>query len=495
MRRASLAIIEIGAMAFVLCMELGCRERPHHYGDADGDGDAADADLDADQDDDEVGEVLVDADIHEEGRIHDLRWRLHGSIRSIVYVSWSQDVAGATLVRYRFHDEDWISTPVRELEAGQHEQIVLGIPYAARFSLQIVIGAGPEEIVSTTIEGQTGDLPERMLPIDLEVSRPGEWGQEDAYLLGSVSISPGGWATTGGYWIFIIDRAARILWAYETPELGDTKYVRLSHDGHDILWDHDMYWGAFQPHASTVQRMRIDGSITQVYATPGLHHPFTELPDGSIVWGASVGDGSESLEQLDPNGVRTTLWDVADFSREIGTPAPFSSNALFYDEGRDSFLFSTYAGSYVVEIDRPTGRTLRVFEGGFGSPISWTVDPQEYRFSWQHGVSFTSEGHLLLSCHSTPFPQMAIEYELDEVARSLRPVWSFGRDDGVVAGTAGEAHRLASGNTLINYGDHPVIREVDPDGIVVWEVQWESGHFLGRTVFLEDLYALAPDQR
>jgi hypothetical protein len=501
MRRASRVIIATGSTALALCLGLGCRERPHHdHGDGDADNDAEfddsgpDADLDADQA--EAEEPLIDADIHEEGRIHDLRWRLHGSIRSIVYVSWSQDVAGPTFVRYQFDDDDWISAPTRELEAGDHEQIVIGIPYDRRFRLQIVVDAGSEEIVSTTIEGQTAELPSRMLAINLAVAVPGEWGQEGSFLLGSVSIAPGGWATSGGYWIFVIDRFARILWAYETPAMGDTKYVRLSQDGRSILWDHDMYWGAFQPEASTVSRMLLDGNIVQVYRTPGLHHPFTELPDGSIVWGASLGDGSESLEQLDPNGVQTSIWDVATFSQEIGTAgtAPFSSNSLFYDASRDTFLFSTYSGSYIVEIDRATGRSIRVFEGGFASPVSWTVDPQEYLFSWQHGVTYTSEGHLLLSCHATPFPQMAIEYELDEGTQTLRPVWSFGRNDGVMAGTAGEAHRLVSGNTLINYGDTPTIREVAPDGTIVWEVQWESGHFIGRTVLLDDLYDLVPEQ-
>jgi hypothetical protein len=58
---------------------------------------------------------------------------------------------------------------------------------------------------------------------------------------------------------------------------------------------------------------------------------------------------------------------------------------------------------------------------------------------------------------------------------------------------AGEAHRPANGNTLINSGTEPVVREVMRDGVVVWEIQWGVPRFIGRAVLLEDLYAFAPE--
>ena len=55
----------------------------------------------------------------------------------------------------------------------------------------------------------------------------------------------------------------------------------------------------------------------------------------------------------------------------------------------------------------------------------------------------------------------------------------------------GEAHRLDNGNTLVNYGDLPEIREVTPDGAVVWAAHFsEPVTALGRMVMVDDLSAL-----
>ena len=55
----------------------------------------------------------------------------------------------------------------------------------------------------------------------------------------------------------------------------------------------------------------------------------------------------------------------------------------------------------------------------------------------------------------------------------------------------GEAHRLPNGNTLHNYGSNARLREVTPEGQVVWDVQW-SGSLIARSTPIEDLYALMP---
>ena len=55
----------------------------------------------------------------------------------------------------------------------------------------------------------------------------------------------------------------------------------------------------------------------------------------------------------------------------------------------------------------------------------------------------------------------------------------------------GEAHRLPGGNTLHNYGSAARLREITPDGEVVWDADWDAG-YMGRSEPVADLYALAP---
>jgi hypothetical protein len=84
------------------------------------------------------------------------------------------------------------------------------------------------------------------------------------------------------------------------------------------------------------------------------------------------------------------------------------------------------------------------------------------------------------------------EYAIDDVAKTLRQVWSWKDGRGTRTLYAGEAHRLPNGNTLVNYGTTPLIREVTSEGDIVWEIGWSEQSFVGRSVFLDDLYPFAP---
>ncbi len=172
------------------------------------------------------------------------------------------------------------------------------------------------------------------------------------------------------------------------------------------------------------------------------------------------------------------------------------SNALFWHEETDTFLYSFFSSMTVVQLERSTGTTLR----SWGQFSDWSFDPPESQFDWQHGVTFTETGTLLLSTHVSQESDEGVvrEFELDEQNKVLRQVWSFAEGDGIPALEYGEAHRLPGGNTLHNYGSTTRVREATPEGLVVWDLAWldEQGEplpaFIGRSLLLEDLYAFAP---
>ena len=149
----------------------------------------------------------------------------------------------------------------------------------------------------------------------------------------------------------------------------------------------------------------------------------------------------------------------------------------------------------MVAIDHASGDELyRWGQDGF-----WSFDPPESLFDWQHGVTYTPDGNLLLSTHASTTSEEGVvrEYVIDDEARALVEVWSFGVGDGINAYYLGEAHRLPGGNTLHNYGSTARIREATHEGEVVWDVEWvdERGNLcnlIGRSNPIEDLYALAP---
>jgi hypothetical protein len=427
-----------------------------------------------------------------DGLLANVRARRHDSLSSIIYVEWEQSASADAYVEWRLTDEDWRATPTASRAAGVHEQIVLGAPYEESISWRLVIETADGWTTSDEREISAEPLPEGLPSVSLLNSEPTLWDPTGNYLLASVNQQEGGW-TQGNYWKVIVDRQGRVVWASLTTDYRWTLYMRVSQDGSDLLYDAATWWAWFDNGAgSTVTRMKIDGTQAETYDTPGLHHGFVDMPDRSVVWGRDQGP-DELLERVTPDGARETIWSCRDFHASIDEDdATCWSNALSWNASSDTFVFSSPNTDTVVEVDHQTGETLRHW-GSLND--SYAFDPPNSKFLFQHGVAYTPEGTLILSSKSLVENETLVrEYVVDDETRTLRQIWAFGEGEGVYAETAGEAHRLPNGNTLHNYGSHGTVREVSQEGTVVWEITWreDSDRLIGRTIWIEDLYALAP---
>jgi len=422
-------------------------------------------------------------------QVSNLSWRLHDEIESLVYASWEQDAETSGWVEYAFDEGEWLASPRTTFAPGAHEQILLGIPYDTEVTLRVVSDLDGGAVTSDEVTAVTGPVPEELPLPEVLVAEPDLWETTGPYLLGSINPTPGGWFF-GHYWMFIVDRQGRVVWARRGIDYNFTIYLRVTAGG-DILWDEATFWSELDDGAaSRVHRMRIDGEVTASHDTPGMHHAFVDLPDGSLLWGSAQTE-YETLERLHPDGTRETVWDCTEFYQAHGLGGWCHSNAMFYREQTDSLLYSFPDPDMVLELDLQTGEVL-----DWWSHLneSWAVDPEDATFWFQHGATFTDAGTLLLSSHATEVDDDGVvrEYEIDRDASVLRQIWHHGVGDGIDAEYAGEAHRLPSGNTLHNTGTTPRVREITPDGAVVWDIAWEGYRLLGRTVLLDDLYTLAP---
>ena len=417
---------------------------------------------------------------------------LHDEIGSIVYVTWDQpsDLSDV-VVEYQVDDGEWRSTPAQSLGAGPAAFMLLGIPFDHTFSYRIREGEQVTDVHMSTTGPHPIDLPQPLLLTADEA----QWHADGRFLILSINAKPGGW-TAGDYWKIIIDRQGRIVWASLTPNQRWTIFARISQDGDDILWDEASFWSDWDSgKQSVVQRSKIDGSIVETISTPGLHHAFVELADGTLAWGAAS-SVSEQLVKEDGNGSADVIWDCDRFHAETKTKTNCQSNTLYWHEATDTFLMSFYTTSTVVHIDHQSGETLHYW-GQLDGP--WTFSPTDALFDWQHGAHFTDMGTLLLSTHTITgeLETVVSEYSLDEDSQTLNQIWSFGEGEGLHAFTAGEAHRLPNGNTLHNYGSMGRLREVTEDGTIVWDLAWEAsdrdrGHLIGRSIFTDSLYHFAP---
>ncbi len=437
------------------------------------------------------GPVVDDTDTQQAGaEATEVAWALHETFASIVVVSWEQVGEGSAVVEYSFDEGEWHQTPALDVADGPQQQLLLGVPYETEVDFRVVVDSDGGQQTTEARTATTGELHEGMPIADVAISDPAAWDSQGNYLFMSIGVMGG----IDGFdaWRFMMDRQGRVVWAWKNRSGSASFWASVSRDGDDLLFDDTRILEKLD---SNVYRAKIDGTIVASYETPGHHHAFVELPDETIVWG----DGRqqyETLEVLHPDGTQETLWSCRDFEEGFGLLNSWcQSNALFWNEDSNTLLYSFYSSMTVVEIDLDSGATLR----SFGQLSDWKFDPVESQFDWQHGVSMTDSGTLLLSTHASTASIEGVtrEYELDDEAATLRQVWSFGEGDGIPADSYGEAHRLPGGNTLQNYGSTTRVRECTPDGTVVWDVSWftlegEPAGLIGRSIFVEDLYAFAP---
>ncbi len=439
--------------------------------------------------DDDTGEDVTDP--CEGLEVSGLSARVHEDYGTLVVVSWHQDAVATVSVEYSFDEGTWNSTPPVADASGAQEQLLLGVPYDTEVTWRVVNDCGDNGVFTsdeTTIS--TGVRPAG-LPIPLAVSGDSSrWDADIDYVFTNLQ----------GRWSVLVDRLGRVVWARETPQTALTLYPRLSYGGDALLIDQGTFWTSFDDGAaSQVLRTNIDGSVEVFYDTPGLFIGFTDLPDGTIAWPAT-GDSTaaindDTLETLTPAGEQVRIWSCREFMmdmRDGGTRGDYcAANTLSWSEERDSFLWTSFAPEGIIEIDRATGQAVRYFGHLAGA---WGFGPSSREFWLPHGSYFTDEGTLLLSSDLSAFGEetIVIEYELDEASETLVEIWSFGEGEGLYGGERGEAQRLPGGNTLQNIGGlECTLREVTPEGDVVWEVDWEAGG-LGGSSPVADIYALAP---
>lgn len=409
----------------------------------------------------------------------DVAWRLHDQFGTLVVVSWDQADAAPTHVQFSLDDgATWRASPTRARDPGTHEELLLGVPYASDVRFRVAVGdaTSPEQVATTA------DPPPTLPDVVVHAYDPARTDPAPYVFTSLGNLS-------GQFWVLVLDREGRVVWAYRTPPGFGAIHPRVARDGRSLYVDHDSYWTSFDGGAaSQILNMTLDGTVLYTFDTPGLHHPFTDLPDGSLAWAAAeAGYADETVRIARRDGTSELLFDCGGWREAQGIGGVCGSNTLTYHEPTDRFLFSLYSLETIIELDGG-GTPTRWFGH---APGAWGFERPEDAFWWQHGGYVTDEGTLLTSCDLTDEGVETIvrEYTFDEDAQELRQVWTFGAGEGVYGQYGGDAVRLAGGNTLHNYGQLARLREATPEGDVVWDIEWTTD-YIGRAMPIDDLYTL-----
>jgi hypothetical protein len=400
-------------------------------------------------------------------------------VGSLLRLRWEQPQADT--VRAGWLDgETWALGPALELEAGMQETVLLGVPFDVQVQVRLEGLGGASEILSVGTGALPGELEHGAVLVGdgvIGAASP-PW-----FLSSSVGM------TQGESHSLILDRQGRIVWALASPEGRLTLQPRVARDGGAMLLDHNSFYGSLDGGTgSEVLRLAIDGTEQGRSATPGLHHGFAEAAGGGLAWGATDGGGHDTLELLDVEGSRRSLWDCEPFFASLGVTQACQNNGVATVEG-GGFLVSLFGTDSLVELDAE-GQVTR----WFGQlPGAWDFEPADSAFWFQHGAHYTEAGTLLLSSHRAGMSEQLVvrEYQLDAHGERLIQLASFGDGDRLDASLGGSVQRLSSGATLHGTGDAGRIRLFDADGSLAWEAELPDS-YLGRVSAIEDLYALLP---
>jgi hypothetical protein len=188
------------------------------------------------------------------------------------------------------------------------------------------------------------------------------------------------------------------------------------------------------------------------------------------------------IQELDPNQNvvwQWRGWDEGNFVPEdMQHPETVTkddmdaihANAIDVDDDGNVILSSRHL-SEVTKISRTTGHIIWRM-GGKNNEFTFIDD--SLGFSYQHCVRFLPPNHLLLfdnGNYHTPAFSRAVEYEVNDAAKTAKQVWSFEHDRSIYCPFMGSVQRLSNGNTLIGWGGAatPTVTEVRPDGEVAYE--------------------------
>ena len=168
---------------------------------------------------------------------------------------------------------------------------------------------------------------------------------------------------------------------------------------------------------------------------------------------------------------------------------PWHGNAIDLD--RDGHVLVSFRNSdQIMKINAQTGAIIWRL-GGKKNEFTFNNDSFN-GFSHQHGIRRLANGNVIFfdngNLHSPPTSR-AVEYRLDEQAKTATLVWEYRHEPALYGFALGFAQRLANGNSLICYGIAQRIIEVDPAGNKVWDlIIEEPNRFVYRAFRIASLY-------
>ena len=406
-------------------------------------------------------------------------------------VSFAATHADSVRVVYWADGEPELATPYYRLQGTSAKVATLGLRPNTIYSHVVEAVGSDTSVASDTLRLGTGDLPQPLRSVRLEVTGLPAGG----YVLTPIALFG---AETVAYAV-AFDPSGQLRWYRAFAEGVPAGDLEQQPNG-----DFTIFLGlsqGWQPTYGHYLEFTPSGEIVRSYAaSPPFytdnHDMALSVMDDSVdavhLFGYELRRADLSFKGGPADAlvaghviVRQSVtgqvqffwnaWDhfvLADWIEPTGVNPPLDfdhPNSLDFD------LDGNYVASFrhmgeITKINRRTGEIIWRL-GGRNNQFTIVNDPLG-GFSAQHSVRVLDNGNLLLydnGLRHSPPESRAVEYRLDIGAKTATMVWQYRRVPPVFTPFLGSVQRYQNGNTLIAFSTGDLIVEVDPNGNQVWE--------------------------
>lgn len=392
------------------------------------------------------------------------------------------------------------STPVTQVSGSTTPLAVLGLSPSTKYFMRVrATSSSGQQTRSTPQSFITAPLPQVFTPYTILTNKLSPNG---LVMLSFISADP-----AAKSFAQVLTNDGRIAWyrefaqavvdfqkqpngnytAYTSLDVSPSRFFEFDHTG-NVLRE----FAASEGRATGPHELRL---FDNGYALFGIAFHNLDL----TALGGTADISVRGLVMEYHRGGTNLLWNTfehlevaegpGDVDLHIAPVNPWHGNAIDIDTD-GNLLVSFRNSDQIVKINSQTGAIMWRL-GGKKNQFTFMNDSFN-GFSHQHGIRRLANGNVILFDNGnlhTPPTSRAVEYRLDEQAKTATLVWEY-RHEPVLYGFAlGFAQRLANGNTLICYGIVQRIIEVDAAGNKVWDLRIdEPNRFAYRAFRIESLY-------
>ena len=378
--------------------------------------------------------------------------------------------------------DSWLEVEGRdERFAEGRSSVVLLAPEGTELVVRAVTEVEGERIESEPVSASTGTF-ERPLDLPMQQLSEASAVSELVVLLA--------YEDADARRVVLATGAGELLWQLDDEQLGDSAPVSAQVD----LSGAGVLVGQWAGHAPTLTTARMqdnaiwrygwDGAPEVELATPMAHHLFSQPAPGYVVWSGLDLEQREHdvlpvaferlvISEIDGDDVTHYAtselgWDGTCTSGGYYADAcdVHHANSMDCDLDSELCLYSLHNIDGVFEVSL-SGELQADFATW---PARSSSGESLQGFDRAHDLHWADDGSILVFNDGST-GAWASRYAVDREAGTLTELWSYGRDDCIASSALGTVQELASGNHLVGFSTpNNLLREVDPDGRVLWEL-------------------------